>query len=89
MIGIFNISINLKYGEGDSARKRLLEALATQQGDLSFLSFPTMINDLDRYLPETRHRYYLVAMCTVASAQVSISHTGMMIPYSEIETRRY
>lgn len=85
MIGIFNVSINLKYGEGDSARKRLLEALATQRGDLSFLSFPTMINDLGRYLPETRHQYYLVAKCTVASAQVSISHTGMMIPVALVK----
>jgi hypothetical protein len=54
--------------------------LQYSEGDLSLLRSPAMMSDIGHYLPETRHPYNLVAKCSVESAQVSISHSGMMIP---------
>lgn len=44
-----------------------------------------MINDLGLYFPNLIYRCYLVAKCTVASAQVSISHIGMMIFAAQVK----
>lgn len=52
LMGIFSIHMTLAYGEGEKARERPLHALATQKGDLSFLSFSAKPNNYNYLLAE-------------------------------------
>jgi hypothetical protein len=77
LAGIFSIDLTLAYGEGLRSRARLLEQLAIQKGDLSFLSFPTTQRMLHNSLPAIGETHHLIAKCTIASAPVIVSHFGI------------
>ncbi|CAO3674717.1 unnamed protein product [Umbelopsis ramanniana] len=77
LAGIFSIDLTLAYGEGLRSRTRLLEQLAIQKGDLSFLSFHTTQKMLHNSLPAIGERHHLIAKCTTASAPVIVSHFGI------------
>jgi hypothetical protein len=70
--------MTLAYGEGEKARERLLHALATQKGDLSFLSFATK-GSKSNYLPTIEDPPYLAAQCRKASTPATLSHFGLII----------
>jgi hypothetical protein len=78
LVGIFFIHLTLAYGEGEKARGRLLHALATQKGDLSFLSFASEMSEFN-YLPAPRRELFLAAQCRKASTPAIISHFGLTI----------
>jgi hypothetical protein len=77
LAGIFSIDLTLAYGEGLRSRTRLLEQLAIQKNDLSFLSFPTTNKMLHNSLPTIDERHYLTAKCTTSSAPVIVSYFGI------------
>ncbi|KAG2180438.1 hypothetical protein INT44_003442 [Umbelopsis vinacea] len=77
LAGIFDIHLTLAYGEGIKSRMRLFHELATQKGDLSFLSFMTT-RSIDRnYLPTINQINYVLAECTEASTSINVSHFGI------------
>jgi hypothetical protein len=78
LMGIFSIHMTLAYGEGEKARERLLHALATQKGDLSFLSFAAKGSN-SNYLPTIEDTPYLAAQCRKASTPATLSHFGLII----------
>ncbi|KAI9289097.1 hypothetical protein BC943DRAFT_316000 [Umbelopsis sp. AD052] len=77
LTGIFDIHLTLAYGEGIKSRLRLFHELATQKGDLSFLSFETTQKLFYHYLPTARHTKYLIANCLKASTSITVSHFGI------------
>ncbi|CAO3674821.1 unnamed protein product [Umbelopsis ramanniana] len=77
LAGIFSIDLTLAYGEGLRSRTRLLEQLAIQKNDLSFLSFPTSKKMLHNALPTIEERHHLIAKCTTTSAPVIVSYFGI------------
>ena len=77
LAGIFSIDLTLAYGEGLRSRTRLLEQLAIQKNDLSFLSFHTTERTLHNSLPTIDERHHLIAKCTTALAPVIVSHFGI------------
>jgi hypothetical protein len=77
LAGIFAIDLTLAYGEGLRSRTRLLEQLAIQKNDLSFLSFPTTQRMLHNSLPTIEARHHLIAKCTTSSAPVIVSYFGI------------
>jgi hypothetical protein len=78
LMGLFSIHMTLAYGEGEQARERLLHALATQKGDLSFLSFAAKPSN-SNYLPTIEDAPYLAAQCRKASTPATLSHFGLII----------
>jgi hypothetical protein len=78
LMGIFSIHMTLAYGEGEKARERLLHALATQNGDLSFLSFAATTNNFN-CLPAVGDTPFLDAQCREASTPATLSHFGLNI----------
>ncbi|CAO3686913.1 unnamed protein product [Umbelopsis vinacea] len=78
LMGLFSIHMTLAYGEGEKARERLLHALATQKGDLSFLSFAAKPSN-SNYLPTIDDAPYLAAQCRKASTPATHSHFGLII----------
>jgi hypothetical protein len=78
LMGVFSIHMTLAYGEGEKARERLLHALATQKGDLSFLSFAATTNN-SNYLPAVGEIPFLDAQCREASTPATLSHFGLNI----------
>ncbi|CAO3687503.1 unnamed protein product [Umbelopsis ramanniana] len=78
LIGMFSIHLELAYGEGTKSRERLLRELATQKGDLSFLSFQTT-QKISHCLPTIGEPNYLMAKCTKALTQISVSHMGICL----------
>jgi Heterokaryon incompatibility protein (HET) len=85
LAGIFSIDLTLAYGEGLRSRARLLQQLAIQKGDLSFLSFHTAQLTPHSYLPAIDQLYYLIAKCIRASAPVTVSHFGMCFEVQLVE----
>jgi hypothetical protein len=79
LAGIFSVHLTLAYGEKDKARDRLLRELATQEGDLSFLSFPTSESHTGSYLPMVWNTAFRVARCQEASSPAMLSHFGLTI----------
>ncbi|GAB5588204.1 hypothetical protein Unana1_03104 [Umbelopsis nana] len=77
LAGIFSIHLTLAYGEEESARERLLQKLATQKGDLSFLSFPSTEKEAGSYLPTCWQDTFRIAHCIVPSTPTLISHLGL------------
>jgi hypothetical protein len=77
LAGIFSIDLPLAYGEGLRARAKLLQQLAIQKGDLSFLSFHSSETVLRPYLPSIDEPNFLIAKCAKASTPVTVSHIGM------------
>jgi hypothetical protein len=76
LMGIFSIHMTLAYGEGEKARERLLHALATQKGDISFLSFAAKTSN-PNYLPAVGDTPFLDAQCREASTPATLSHFGL------------
>ncbi|CAO3674635.1 unnamed protein product [Umbelopsis ramanniana] len=77
LAGIFSIDLSIAYGEGLRARTKLLQQLAIQKGDLSFLSFHSSETVLRAYLPSIGEPNFLIAKCAKASTPVTVSHIGM------------
>ncbi|CAO3685599.1 unnamed protein product [Umbelopsis ramanniana] len=77
LTGIFSIHLTLAYGEGPKSRKRLLQQLAIENGDLSFLSFQSFPAILPNYLPSVKETIYTIAVCERASVPIIVSHFGM------------
>ncbi|CAO3692831.1 unnamed protein product [Umbelopsis ramanniana] len=77
LAGILDIHLTLAYGEGMKSRERLFHELATQKGDLSFLSFGTTQEMVHNYLPTTSQINYLLAYSMKASTSVTVSHFGI------------
>ncbi|KAG2176715.1 hypothetical protein INT44_007379 [Umbelopsis vinacea] len=76
LIGIFSIHLTLAYGEGPKSRERLLQELATQKGDLSFLSYPTTQKTANGHLPAITEVKYTIASCMPSSVPAIVSHFG-------------
>jgi hypothetical protein len=77
LAGVFSIYLVLAYGEGRQSRQRLLQQLAIQKGDLSFLSFQNTRAKFPSYLPTISETNYSIAYCKRASAPITDSHFGM------------
>jgi hypothetical protein len=72
--------MTLGYGEGGGkARGRLLHKLASQNEDVSFLSFPTPKPNVTAYLPGSKGLHFVVARCMPASGPALVSHFGIII----------
>ncbi|KAG2173567.1 hypothetical protein INT44_007158 [Umbelopsis vinacea] len=85
LAGIFSIYSPLAYGEGLKSRERLLHQLAIQEGDLSFLSFPSKITSSGNHLPGTEDISYQLAICRQSSAPVMVSHFGISFEVQLVE----
>ncbi|KAI9284309.1 hypothetical protein BC943DRAFT_361331 [Umbelopsis sp. AD052] len=77
LIGVFSLQLQLSYGEGIKSRESLFHGLATQRGDLSFLSFQTTQKMSQNCLPAIGEPNYLVAKCTIAPVPITVSHFGI------------
>jgi hypothetical protein len=79
LTGIFSIHLTLAYGEQWRARERLLHEIATQKGDLSFLSFSVLKTNAEAYLPAKGQMDFPIAQGTEASTPAIVSHFGITI----------
>jgi hypothetical protein len=79
LVEIFFIHLELAYGEGFKSRERLFNELATQKGDISFLSFQSNEVKSWKCLPDIGQANSLIATCKVASAPVNVSHIGIRL----------
>lgn len=61
LAGIVSVHIALAYGEKERARDGLLQELATQKGDLSFMSFATVAHSGGIHLPRRWQEIFRLA----------------------------
>lgn len=80
LIGIFSIHFTVAYGEGHRARERLLKEIASQTGDLSYLSFSTsQKHGRNSYLPAPGDMCFPLTNYEVSSTPTMISHLGLTV----------
>lgn len=83
LAGIFSIHLMLAYGEGQNARKRLLQELAVQNGDISSLNF--FLSSKGDYLPGRDDLQLPINYCVQASTPAILSHFGLTIEVQILE----
>jgi hypothetical protein len=76
LVGILSIHLTLAYGEGSKSRERLLQELAIQKGDLSFLSYPTTQKSAKSHSQAEIEANYIIASCLPSSIPATVSHFG-------------
>lgn len=79
LTGILSIHLTLAYGEQWRSRERLLHEIATQKGDLSFLSFSVLKKNAEGYLPAKGQMDFPIARGAEASTTAIVSHFGITI----------
>lgn len=83
LAGIFSIHLMLAYGEGQNARKRLLQELAVQNGDISSLNFP--FSSKGDFFPGADNLHLPINYCLQASTPAILSHFGLTIEVQLLE----